>query len=51
MLEIFILFLSDVAFKKKKKLNCWCGIFKNVNNFFNIILMDTLAFTVRPFVT
>ena len=34
-----------------KKLNCWRGIFKNENIFFNIILIDTSAFIVGPFAT
>ena len=48
-LEIFILFLSDVVFFFK--LNCWRSIFKNANIFFNIIFIDTSAFTVGPFAT
>ena len=34
-----------------KKIKLLRGIFKNANIFFNIILIDTLAFTIGSFAT
>ena len=45
-LEFVLLFLSDVALKKKKKLIADVTFFKSQIIFFNIIVMDTSTFTV-----